>query len=780
MKKALIIAGTVLGLLLVLLLVAPILIPKDKIRDEITLAVEENTNSKMVLGSISLGLLPKPHVVLNDISLKHLESHQRQHGLENPLFQAEQLDVGISVMAFLTGTIELSLEAEGAKVYAKKLADGRNSAELLSKPDPKTSFLLLPKGQFSFGESAYAQQTSNTESMDESLKKVRLNLYLKDSELSYQDGDQTLEFKPIDLSLNPLTVQGQTDLELELGVDLKLKDNQRLVGPLKIEGALQMNGAKLIEGGEIQIDASSLKSEGLPVRLGTGAKLTATVRINNADLERSIADVNLAVSAIGADISSNITQRGETLSISGSMEPYELKQLEEYLTEPVEDLEGKLGISKFTAAMAGESLSYSANIDANGIAFTGAAARLGGSGQLKVTTGKLDSKNFKILVDKSTILADIDTEFDPVIAGKIGLSSQSLDISKFVPQPNSKEDKTAWYVNDGHDKRSVAQGPKEEMNPLLGLAADPRFAKMNLTLALAFKKITLQPGYMFDSIIGRMICKAKVCDLAGLKLRQKESSIDLNGKAKIFDPRMTSQVNLKLQGVEVTPHLTAWAPEFAEAITGTASGTMNVDALLYPESKMQNDSKASADLALKDGVMNLIVPSEVINSGVGKIVEAVPMVSGYKDKVPSFNSKTITNKYKAMNLKFNKASGTRVNIERLDYTGSGNQSIDMKSKGHANFDGSGEIIGRIWSNSGQPDIKELKDSKGRPTFAIKCKLPDCHKTIDKQYMAKAVLDQNKGKAKKKIKAKAKELVKDKVKKDDIKKEAKKLLKGFGF
>tara|TARA_R110000868_G_scaffold1844_13_gene14661 strand:+ start:9262 stop:11295 length:2034 start_codon:yes stop_codon:yes gene_type:complete len=101
MKKTLIIVGSVIGLVIVALLVAPAVIPVDTYKDELLVQVEKATGRKARIdGDFGISLFPTVKFTAGKVSLANAKG-----GKAATLVSLEKLNVQVAVLPLLSGTV---------------------------------------------------------------------------------------------------------------------------------------------------------------------------------------------------------------------------------------------------------------------------------------------------------------------------------------------------------------------------------------------------------------------------------------------------------------------------------------------------------------------------------------------------------------------------------------------------------------------------------------------------------------------------------------------------
>lgn len=124
MKKLLIGVVSVLGLLVVLILAGPLLLPTGAIKERLTAAVLEATGRELrIAGALRLSLLPSPGVVVQEVSFANASG-----GAAPEMVRLKSLDVALRLWPLLTGRVEVARLVLTEPVIALEVdKDGRGN-----------------------------------------------------------------------------------------------------------------------------------------------------------------------------------------------------------------------------------------------------------------------------------------------------------------------------------------------------------------------------------------------------------------------------------------------------------------------------------------------------------------------------------------------------------------------------------------------------------------------------------------------------------------------------
>src|SRR5215831_5016431 len=272
-NKILIVGGAVVGLLVVVLLAAPLFIDANAYKAEIVAQVKKATGRELVLdGPISLALLPAPAATANSVKFFNAP------GAKNPnMVEVKSVTVRLSLLALLTGAIEVSevtlvepkivleINSEGKPnwEFTPSAAEAKAAAGKPSSPQPLSlGRLAIDNGTLIFSDSKAGLSIT--------AEKANLTASVGALDGPYSlAGNATVNGFPlkIDLSVGAKGASGhQTQVALEAGGG-KLSFNGSLseLGPkARLSGLLSSSADNLIAFAETLLKIAGQPEPALP------------------------------------------------------------------------------------------------------------------------------------------------------------------------------------------------------------------------------------------------------------------------------------------------------------------------------------------------------------------------------------------------------------------------------------------------------------------------------------------------------------------------------------
>ncbi len=230
MKKALLIIGIVIALLLGAAVVLPI-IYKDKIIALVKDEANKNLNAKVNFGDFGLSLIssfPDFRICMEDISVANINEFEG-----DTLAFIKELNLDVDIMSVIKGK-EIGINAiilDAPKIYAHVLKDGKANWDI-TKPsadtaaattsEPSTFSMKLKKLKINNGEIIYNDEDGN---MFASLKDLDLTLK-GDMTQDNTSLDTETKIAATDVVMDGIKYLSKTNVELKAGIDADLKNSR--------------------------------------------------------------------------------------------------------------------------------------------------------------------------------------------------------------------------------------------------------------------------------------------------------------------------------------------------------------------------------------------------------------------------------------------------------------------------------------------------------------------------------------------------------------------------
>lgn len=217
MKKIIITIASIILLLIVAMLVAPIFIPTGQFLTIAKSSVKEKTGRDIEIGSVSISLFPSAHVKLGEVTLLNPEGHKSPYAA-----RISEVSVGIKLIPLLSRTIEVSsIVIKDPHIIFETINDRNNWAFTQIKKEP--GGINAPKT-----DSAKSIEQLSVDSIE--IKNARIE--------SYKMGKGEVLLSSLDISIKKLE---------EITGSLKLNDKT-----IKIKG--KTNISKLLAQEKVPAD----------------------------------------------------------------------------------------------------------------------------------------------------------------------------------------------------------------------------------------------------------------------------------------------------------------------------------------------------------------------------------------------------------------------------------------------------------------------------------------------------------------------------------------------
>ena len=258
-KALLIVAPMALVILLVLLL--PLFLDKEKILELATATVREKTGATLIVaGPVELALFPRIGISLKEVSLA-------MPGETEPGLQLRSLELGLRLGPLLTGQVEiqtLRLDGLNSRIPAGPKAPTANTAEMtdeeLDAYYKKRRRLQAEAGAAASGNALALPLALNVKALD--ITNSRVEILGEDSSPAtiidierFAAQDLNLEARPIKLQAT-IGIAGDQPVRLELDGNLRFDEEQQLalLEPLKVSvSGVTQNTLTLTTQGQVDI-----------------------------------------------------------------------------------------------------------------------------------------------------------------------------------------------------------------------------------------------------------------------------------------------------------------------------------------------------------------------------------------------------------------------------------------------------------------------------------------------------------------------------------------------
>ena len=134
MRKAAIVIGIIVAVIVGILLAAPLFIDVNQYRPQIQSELQQKLGRQVTLGTLHLGLLP-PHLRVDNVSVSDDPRFSR-----GPFAQAQELDVSIALLPLISKQVEVkSLTLQKPNIELVRNAQGVWNFSTIGQPTAGTT-----------------------------------------------------------------------------------------------------------------------------------------------------------------------------------------------------------------------------------------------------------------------------------------------------------------------------------------------------------------------------------------------------------------------------------------------------------------------------------------------------------------------------------------------------------------------------------------------------------------------------------------------------------------
>ncbi len=346
MRRLLIGLGSLLFVLATIVLVVPLLLPKDEIKRQVVEQVDARLGWRVRLdGPVSLSLFPAFSLVAEKIGLS---GEAGADGIE--FAKAERVEFGLAWAGLISGNIQVTgIALDKPDIYLEVGPDGMTSWEprrnIDASPAEEGAGDASEAGQAPPPTGSRAPEKARSSSSEGYLKSIGVDsLRISSGTLTYKDQGmaQPVRITGLDLSLQAPDLAGDVDLSSSFVLqDLPLSIAGTLTDPLGFAGGEQTPVTLSVASGDNTLKVSG--EMGLnPVRAelavsGSGPSLKALATLAGQDLAAdpgafaldaklsgteaavSIADLNLSLGALSIGGAADANLAGLVPEVSGRL-----------------------------------------------------------------------------------------------------------------------------------------------------------------------------------------------------------------------------------------------------------------------------------------------------------------------------------------------------------------------------------------------------------------------------------------------------------------------------
>ncbi len=265
-----------------------------KYQDKIIAEVQKATGRNVSIGDISAHILPNPSIKLSDVKIPSVEGAQFKNFVET-----DSLHVNLELWPLFSRTVEIrSLDLNGARIFAEKLADGSNN-------------WTFPKAQ---------QQNDTAGANSSSTESSGVNIVLRQGSL------QNTQIIYLDHKTG--MQQAANNINFDLQMD-------SLQGPFNATGSLNWNNIPMniaLAAGDLSNDSVTIKggiavADAHKLDLDTAIQLASAKKDFQGNIMFNSPDIQALANVFNAGSSVPKTSLSASSPIAGNMENINLENL---------------------------------------------------------------------------------------------------------------------------------------------------------------------------------------------------------------------------------------------------------------------------------------------------------------------------------------------------------------------------------------------------------------------------------------------------------------------
>lgn len=303
MKKILKYLFLGLGIVVILALIVPFLIPAETYKKIIISQIESKISAKIEIASLKFKILPMPGFTLKKVKL----SNNTGDFKGEPIVVVETIKGSVSIAPLFFKKVIAEINLVKPEIYYRTGKDGRTNIDDLMQAAKIESLLVLPKYDLSIINNAWAEEVKSDKKENESPWKINLRgLSIKDGFLQLaKEGEVPTEVNCLDLNLDGFTVFSEkATVPIYLAAALLGSEKQNF----KLEGRAHLNNKeKTFDTKKLKITiGEALFNFSGSGNLGLQKSADISLELDKSTVGKLLAFDNKIAAAIPKDISKEL------------------------------------------------------------------------------------------------------------------------------------------------------------------------------------------------------------------------------------------------------------------------------------------------------------------------------------------------------------------------------------------------------------------------------------------------------------------------------------------
>jgi hypothetical protein len=707
MKRGLKIFGIVFGVIVAILLIIPLFVNVDKFRPEIEKKVGQAINSKVKLGTLSLGLVPSIR-----IKTTALEVTPKDPNYPEKIVNCSDLKVSVPWTAIF-GTVTATVEMSKPEIQIVE-RNGKYNFEVLTSADQAKE------------ASPPAEKKEGPSFVEKKIDSARLTLQVKEAKVSLKSQKANANIVVDELSLKNLGLNSPIDIKVISTVNYA-DESIEVKGPFEFTGDVETTkkGNDLSAAFDVVGDFSKMlikagasfnKAEKVPFKFHMVGQFnkSATTDLNISDLNFELASLKLAGKAAAAGIQGDagtmdvdIVNKTSSLEDIASLSPL----LNDYKLQ---------GSFSFFAKAKGTTKNPTLDIELKADNIKGKTPKLG---------LPINQLNVKLKVHGT--LEDPVVELDPadMLIGKsdlrlrmkghglkapdlvVSLQSKSLDLA-FLN--SGKESAAGAKSGESNGSGKALDAALDEMAPSVEKSLkNPMLDKAKLALTVNFGELKLQ-GAKLDNLNVQANYSGRSFSVKDASFAGYHGKVKMSGSSKLIPSAPTYDYNLKIDDVNLADAIAAHAPEWKGQLSGVLRGTSRIAGAGLRKSQL--------DKSLQGSIAGEIVHGHT-SLQLSKILSVVMKQLPQRPDLKSAASEDkLKGKFKT--LKLNTAiAGRKIIFKTLDILFEPDEynfgEIQYKAEGSLTFEKYLDLVGNVFLDPKVVKWPEAVGKSGKIEIPIK-------------------------------------------------------------
>ncbi len=722
MKRGLKIFGIILAVVFAILLIIPFFVNVDKFRPQIEAKVGEAMNSKVVLGKLSMSLIPSLKISTQTIEVTPLDPQYPEKFLTG-----SDMKLSLPLWALLgSPSVTIELSKPQLAIIEK---NGKYNFETFIKKEATP-------------EKAPEAATESSSFIQNKIEAARLTLKVIEAKVSLRSTKANADVVIDEMLLKNLGLNAPIDIKILSNVNYKSEEIE-VKGPFEFSGEVvtSKNGDEIAADFDLIGDFSTMlmkvgstfqKLEKVPFKFHMkGAfKKGATTDLNVSDLVFELASLKLAgkmaATGIGTetgtvdfDIKNQTSKLEDIAALSPLLNDYKLQ-----------------GNMSFFAKAKGSVKNPALDIEFKADDLKGKTPKLGlpinelkiklkVQGTLEEPIVELDPAD--LLIGKSDLRLRMTAKGLKAPDVKISLESKHLDLA-FLKSGKESE---AGTSEAEAAKGKALDAALDEMAPGIEKSLkNPMLDKAKVVFTIDFKELKLQ-GAKLSNVSMQSSYNERNFALKDASFNGYGGQVQMLGASRLNPAAMTYDYTMKLRNIDLAKGIAAHAPEWKGQLSGTLNGTAKLKGAGLRKSQIEKTLTGGIDGEITKGNTSLQL-SKIVST----VMKQLPQKPDLKGEV---SGDRLKGKFKTLKLN-STLQGRTIAFSNLDIIFEPDEynlgELQFKAAGTLTFERMMALTGNVFLSPEVVKWPEGVGKSGKIEIPIKVSGPMDAAKPDIQYTIK--------------------------------------------